>query len=187
MSRRRSAAGGRRDGCRRSARWPSARSCWFRRSPSWRAGGEGAQPAVAVGVGELAVDKADAVLARLDRAMTQHQMREIDRPFVRRHVGALGHEAHVAKRAGLFDLGVVRLLHAVDFAGRAVVDQVEQPREGVAQIEAAAAAVADVEDALHLRFERLLVPEPGSANRAHGGWGLPGCLRACRCRFVDAV
>ena len=99
-------------------------------------------------------------LRACDRAVAQHQMREIERPFVRRHVGALGHEAHVAERAGLFDLGVILLLHAVDFAGRTVVDQVEQPREGIAQIEAAPAAVADVEDPLHLRFERLLVPEP---------------------------
>src|SRR6266567_1734090 len=82
-------------------------------------------------------------------------------PFLRRHIGALGHEAHVAERAGLFDLGVVLLLHAVDFAGRAIVDQVEQPREGIAQVEAAPAAMADVKNPLHLRCERLFVPEPG--------------------------
>ena len=117
-------------------------------------GGEGAEPAGAVGVGELAVDEADALLARLHRAVAQHEMGKIDRPLVRRHIGALGHEAHVAERAGLLDLGVVLLLHAVDFAGRAVVDQVEQPREGIAQVEAAAAAVTDVEDALHFLFER---------------------------------
>ena len=142
------------------SRWRGRVGLLARRSPSWQAGGEGAQPAGAVGVGELAVDEADALLARLDRAVAQHQMREIDVPVVRRHVGALGHEAHVAERAGLLDLGVVLLLHAVDLAGRAVVDQVEQPREGIAQVEAAPAAVADVEDPLHLRFERLFVPEP---------------------------
>src|SRR5262249_12858552 len=81
--------------------------------------------------------------------------------FVRRHVGTLGHEAHVAERAGLLDLGVALLRHAVELAGRAVVDHVEQPREGIAEIEAAAAAVTDVEDTLHLLLERGLVPEPG--------------------------
>src|SRR5204862_1115771 len=97
---------------------------------------------------------------RLHRAMAQYEVREVDVPGVRRHVWALGHEAHVAERAGLFDFGVSLLRHAVDLAGRTRVDQVEQPREGIAEIEAAAAAVTDVEDALHLLFERRLVPEP---------------------------
>ncbi len=52
------------------------------------------------------------------------------------------------------DLGVVRLGDAIELAGRALVDQVEQPREAVAQIEAAAAAVTDVELPLHLRLDR---------------------------------
>ena len=93
--------------------------------------------------------------------MTQHEMGEIERPFVRRHIGALGHETHVAERAGFLDLRVVFLLHAVELAGRTIVDQIEQPREGVAEIEAATAPVTDVEDALHFLFEGRLVPEPG--------------------------
>ena len=84
----------------------------------------------------------------LDRAVAQHQMREIDVELVRRHIGALRHEAHVAERAGVGDLAVVVDCDAVELAGRRIVDQVEQAREAVAEIEAAPAAVADVEDAL---------------------------------------
>src|SRR5260370_20320198 len=77
-----------------------------------------------------------------------------------RYVRTMGHEAHVAKRAGALDFGVILLLHAIDLAGRARVDQIEQAREGIAEIEAAPAAVTDPEDALHLLVERSLVPEP---------------------------
>ena len=128
--------------------------------PVGEARGEGAEPTGAIGVGELGLDEVDALLARLHGAMAQHEMGEVERPFVRRHVGALGHEAHVAERAGFLDLGVVLLLDAIELAGRAVVYQVEQAREGIAEIEAAPAAVTDVEDALHLLLERLLIPEP---------------------------
>src|SRR6185437_7943596 len=50
-------------------------------------------------------------------------------------------------------------LDAVHLSGGAVVDQVEEAGEGIAQIEAAAAAVAHIEDAPHLRVELLLVVE----------------------------
>src|SRR5262249_17514596 len=113
----------------------------------------------------------DAMLFRLDGPVPQHEMREVEGPFVRRHVRALGHEAHVAERAGLFDLAVVRLRHPVEFAGRAIVYQVEQPRKGIAEIEAATAAVTDLEHTLHLLLERLFVPKPGILpieGEAHG-------------------
>jgi hypothetical protein len=100
--------------------------------PVGERGDERAEPARRVGVRKLALDEADAVLARLHRAMAQHQVRKVERPFVRRHVGALGHEAHVAERAGLLDFGVLLFRHAIELAGRTVVDQVEQPRKGVA-------------------------------------------------------
>jgi hypothetical protein len=86
-------------------------------------------------------------------------MRKIQVPFVRRHVGTFGHVAEVAQVAVLDDLPVVLLLDAVHFQGRRFVDQVEQRREGLAQADAATAAVADVEDALHLVVERSLVVE----------------------------
>ena len=44
-------------------------------------------------------------------------------------------------------------LHAIEFFGRTVVDQVEQAREGVAQIEAAAAAMTDIEHPAHFGVE----------------------------------
>ena len=43
----------------------------------------------------------------LDRAVAQHQMRKIDIELVRRHVWALGHEAHVAQGAGVDHLLVI--------------------------------------------------------------------------------
>jgi len=86
-------------------------------------------------------------------------VREVHVPLVRRHIGTFGHEAHVAEGAGFDDLAVVGLGHPVDLAGRAVVDQIEQAREGVAQIEAAPAAVADVEHPLHFRLDLLQVVE----------------------------
>ena len=55
------------------------------------------------------------------------------------------------------EIGAGDALHLTDI-GR--VDQVEQAREGIAEIEAAPTAVTDVEDALHLLLERLLIPEP---------------------------
>jgi len=73
----------------------------------------------------MAVDEADTVLARLHRAMAPHEMGDSDRPFVRRHIGP-GPEA-MSQSAGLLDPGVVRFSRR-DFAGRAVVDQVEQQR-----------------------------------------------------------
>src|SRR5207245_2496477 len=57
-----------------------------------------------------------------------------------------------AERAGIRDLPVIAGRDAVEFAGLGIVDQVEQAREGVAQIEAAPAAMTDVEDAAHLRL-----------------------------------
>ena len=99
---------------------------------------------------------------------------------MRRHIRTLGLVAQVAQVALVDDLGVVGLGHAVDFHGRRFVDQIEQRREGLAQADAAAAAVADVEDALEFALERILVPENvGSSSRADAGSGPRGCLRAC--------
>ena len=52
--------------------------------------------AVAVGFGELAVGERHHALFRLDRAVAQHQVREIEVETVWRHVGAFRQEAHVA-------------------------------------------------------------------------------------------
>ena len=125
------------------------------------------QRAVAVGFSEFAARPAHPALLVLDRAVAQHDMRKIEIEFVRRHVGALRHEAHVAQRAGIGDLLVIADRHAVEFAGRRIVDQIEQARERVAQIEAAPAAVTDVEDAPHLRLGLLPVGEVRVLPRDH--------------------
>ena len=79
---------------------------------------------------------------------------------MRRHVRALRHEAHVAKRAGFDDgLKVLRLQMLDPLRSRPVIDQVEQAREGIAQIETASAAMTDVEDAAHFRVQLLGVGE----------------------------
>ncbi len=111
------------------------------------------QLAVAVGLAQLLADGLGAVLLMVGGPMAQHQVGEVHVEGMRRHIGTLGHEAHVAERAGLHDLGVVRLRHPIDLAGRPFVDHVEQSREAVAQIEAAPAAVTDVEHPLHLRLD----------------------------------
>jgi hypothetical protein len=96
----------------------------------------------------------------LDGLGTQHGVREIQVPLVRWHVGALGHVADVAQVALVDDFPEFFLGHAGGFLIAGFVDQVEQEWEGIAQRDAAAAAVADVEDALHLLFAGGLVVEP---------------------------
>src|SRR5205823_2007091 len=58
----------------------------------------------------------------------------------------------------------------VNIFRRAVVDQIEQPREGIAQIEAAPAAMADIEHPPHLGIQQCRVMEIGilPSNRMTG-------------------
>src|SRR5207247_1058655 len=81
------------------------------------------------------------------------EMREVEVELVRRYIGALRHEAHVAERARIDDGLVVGWSDGIELAGRRVVDEVEEAREAVAEVEAAPAAMADVEDAMHLRLD----------------------------------
>ena len=138
------------------------------------------QCSVAVGLAQFAARPADPPLFVLDRPVAQHDMRKIEVEFVRRHIRALGHEAHVAQRAGVGDLLVVADRHAVELAGRRIVDQLEQARERIAQIEAAPAAVTDVEDAPHLRFGlaavgkiRILPPDHMTRRRVETAFSHP--------------
>jgi hypothetical protein len=108
--------------------------------------------AIAVGLDELALRQRDASFLALDGPVAQHRVRKVDIELVRRHIGALRHEAHVAQGAGVGDLPVVGRRHRIELAAFRIVDQVEQARERIAQIEAAATGVADVEDAVHLGF-----------------------------------
>jgi hypothetical protein len=88
-------------------------------------------------------------------------VREVEVEFMGRHIRAAHHEAHVAERAGVDHRLVVGLVDTVEFAGFRLVDEVEEAREGVAEIEAAAAAVADVEDTLDLGVQLVPVVEVG--------------------------
>src|SRR5262249_23897963 len=110
------------------------------------------QLAIAVGLAELTPGETHPALFELDRAVAQDHMREIDIELVRRHVRAFRHEAHVAERAGIGDLLILSGRHRIELTGLGIVDQIEETRKGVTQVEAAAPAVTDVEDAAHLRF-----------------------------------
>src|SRR5581483_5202466 len=106
-----------------------------------------------------------AALRELQRLGAQHHVGEVDVPRMRRHVRALGHVAQVAQVALVDHVPELRLLDAVDLHRRAPVDEIEERRERRAQVHAAAAAVADLEDALHLREHLRLVQEIGRAPR----------------------
>jgi hypothetical protein len=59
----------------------------------------------------------------------------------------------------LDDVGERSLRHTLELASVGGVDEIEECRKGVAEAEAAPAAVTDIEDALELRVERGLVVE----------------------------
>ncbi len=125
---------------------------------------------------ERPVAEARAFLAVLGGLGPQHQVREVDIPRVRRHVRTLGHVAHVAQVTVVDDLPVDLLVDAVQLQGGRLVDGIKQGGEGVAQAEAAAAAVADVENPLQLLVERGLVVEFGVTpieRMARGGFEAP--------------
>ena len=86
--------------------------------------------AVAVGRGERRVAKLGGrALAELDRFAAQHQVREVEVPRVRGHIGALCQVADVAQVALVDDLPVVLAIDPVDLASLALVDQVKERRK----------------------------------------------------------
>ena len=91
----------------------------------------------------------------------QHQVRKIQVPRVRRHIGALGHVADVAQVTLVDHLPVVLVRDTVHLQGRALVDQVKQGGKGAAQAHAATATVADVEHPLHFLEQGGVVVELG--------------------------
>src|SRR5262245_34206725 len=82
---------------------------------------------------------------------------------MRRHIGTLGHEAHVTEVTVVDHVPVDLLVDAIELQRLRRIDRVEQGREGIAQREATAAAVADVEDAFEFFLERGFVGERGRA------------------------
>ena len=91
---------------------------------------------------------------------------------VRRRVGADG-TAHVAERAGRAHALEAGALDPGDPAGARAVDQVEEAREALAQVFAAAAAVAHREDAAQLAVQRVRVQKRGRLPVYGGPWGGP--------------
>ena len=88
------------------------------------------------------------------------------------------------------DFREVFLVHAVELAGLRLVDQIEQRGKRVAEIEAAAAAVADVEDPLELLVERGVVIElriPPGECVTRGGFetALAACFARSFGHFFD--
>jgi hypothetical protein len=77
-------------------------------------------------------------------------MREIKIPGMRRHVRALGHVADIAEVALINHLPVFFFRHAIHLTGRALVNQIKEPRKRIAQAHAPAAAMADIKNPLHL-------------------------------------
>ncbi len=100
-----------------------------------------------------------ALLPESRRLGTQHQVREVDVPLVRRHIRTLGHVAHVAQVTVVHDVPVDRLRHGVEFHAFRFVDRVEQRREGMAQVETATATVTNVEHPFEFLEQGLFVIE----------------------------
>ena len=73
-------------------------------------------------------------------------------PFMWRHIGTLGHIAQVTQVALVHDLAEVSLGDTVDLHRVGLVHEVEQGRKCIAEADAAATAVADVEDSFKLRI-----------------------------------
>src|SRR6185503_9284291 len=79
------------------------------------------------------------------------------------NVGALGHVAHVAEVAVLHHLPERGLRYFVHLAASRGVHGIEQRGKRVAEAEATAAAVADIEYAFELGFERSGIRKLGRA------------------------
>ncbi len=108
----------------------------------------------------------------------QHQVRKVDVPGMRRHVGTLGHETHVTQVTVIDHVPVDLLVDAIELQRFTRVDRVKKCREGIAQREATATAVADVEDALEFFLERGLVGKRRViASPADGARAPAGCPR----------
>ena len=84
--------------------------------------GNGCELTQRIGTGEQLVAECSLAFFEFNRFRAQHQMREIEVPFMRRHIGALGHEAQVAQIALIYNLHVIFGLHPIHFQRGGVVD-----------------------------------------------------------------
>ena len=127
--------------------------------PVGERGDRARQPAVAVGLGELDPGEAGLAGAMLDRPVAQHELGEIDVELMRRHIGAFGHEAHVAQGAGVDHRLEIGAVHRIQLAAVRLVDEVEQAGKAVTQVETATTCMTDVEHPPELVIERVGVVE----------------------------
>src|SRR3546814_2774714 len=97
---------------------------------------QSAQLAVAIRLGKFFVYKTGHALVMLDGTVTQHQMGEIQIPFMGRHIGALHHEAHVTEGACIHDFLEILAIEMLHILMLAFIDHIEKRGETVAQIEA---------------------------------------------------
>ena len=84
---------------------------------------------------------------------SQHQVREIDVPWMRGNVRTLGHVTHVTQVTMVYNLPEDLFRDGVDFTAGGLVNGIKQCRKRVTEIETAATAVADIEDALEFLVE----------------------------------
>src|SRR5215210_647756 len=87
-------------------------------------------------------------------------MRKIDVPWMRGNVRAFRHVAEVAQVTTVDHFPVACLIDSIELAGRALIDQIEEPRESRTQIDAAPAAVTNVVDTLEFGEKLCLVVKP---------------------------
>src|SRR3546814_20097503 len=86
-------------------------------------------------------------------------MGEIQIPFMGRHIGALHHEAHVTEGACIHDFLEILAIEMLHILMLAFIDHIEKRGETVAQIEATAAAMTNIENPAQLCVQRFLVLE----------------------------
>ncbi len=86
-------------------------------------------------------------------------MGKIEVKLVRRHIGTLRHEAHVAQSAGIDYRLKLGARDGVEFTAFRIVDQVKKSGKTVAQTETPPAAVTDIKDTTHLRVDFLSIGE----------------------------
>ena len=134
----------------------------LRTRPVAKAGCNPRHAGIAVGLGQLLGAERRAVFLEFRCPVAQHQVREIQVELVRRHIGALGHEAHVAERAGIHDRLEILAVDGIQLQRGRLVDQIEQFRERITQIEATAATVTDIEDAPQFLIDLRRIGEIGA-------------------------
>ena len=99
------------------------------------------------------------VLAVPDRVVAVHELREVELELVPVPGGVRAlHLTELALKASVHDALRLERRQLADIAVVLVVDRREQDRKRVTVLEAHAAAMADLEDALDFLLERVFVP-----------------------------